>query len=120
MSGVRLRELDASDTIDVLHYLFEEDIYNVYSGEHAEAKDKTRQNIYGEMYNIEYKYAVGKSSSSSNNFDGLDDPLGDDGSAPTPVDPFAKSNAVKPYTPATDFDPEVQRPFGAILDAPLR
>lgn len=116
MSGVQLLELSPSDLLDVLHFLFEEDAGSVMSAEHGEARDAMRDSIYESMYKTEYTF---KASKKQNDFSGIDLPL-DDEDVPVPVDPFARSGYVKPYTPATDFDPSATNPFGSVLDAPLR
>jgi hypothetical protein len=86
-----------------------------------EARDKMRSTIYEELYARPYRYGA-SSSSSTTDFSALDDPFGDDDDAPVPVDPFERSGAVapKPFTPATDFNPDASNPFGRLLDAPLR
>jgi hypothetical protein len=104
-----------SDMLDVLHYFFEEDALASSTAEHADAKDAVRENIYANMYETTYAYSSKKTKQTG--FSELDYPL--DEEAPTPIDPFAKSNAVKPFTPATDFDPNSSKPFGRVLDAPL-
>ena len=106
-----------SDMLDVFHFFFEEDSLSSGTAEHFEAKDSLRSTVYSSLYNVEYKYKANKTSTTD--FSELDDPLDDFDEAPVPVDPFKKSNAVKPYTPATTFDPEAAKPFGSILDAPL-
>ena len=102
--------------LDVLHFFLEEDSTSMSTAEQAEAKDSIRKSIYGTMYKTEYKYASGNTNTGLSN---LDEPFGDDDEIPTPIDPFAKSNSVKPYTPATNFDPDAAKPFGSALDAPL-
>lgn len=102
--------------LDVIHFFFEEDATNVSTAEQADARDSVRTSIYRTMYETEYKYA---SSRSKNDLSNLDEPFGDDDDMPVPVDPFTKSNVVKPYVPATDFDPDAAKPFGRVLDAPL-
>ena len=120
MAGVRLLELDMSDMLDVLHYMFEEDITSVVNKEQSDAKDITRNTIYSSMYGTVYKYGV---STPKTDFSNLDDPLDDnDDGIPQPVDPFERSGAVRPkaYTPATEFNPDAANPFGKLLDSPLR
>jgi hypothetical protein len=102
--------------IDVLHFLFEEDSV-VSSAEKAEAKESVRVRIYEDMYGVEYEFKAARAAASG--LDNIDPPFGDEDEAPIPVDPFAKSGYVKPYTPATDFDPDALKPFGSVLDAPL-
>lgn len=118
MSGVRLPELAASDMLDVIHFLLEDDLISVVNQEQSDAKDQIRQQIYSSMYKTEYMYSAKKQT----DFSALDDPLGEEDDVPVPVDPFERSGAVKPkpYTPATDFDPDSSKPFGSLLDAPLR
>ena len=49
---------------------------------------------------------------------GFDNSVGDfDYSDITPFDP--SSQPVKPFVPATEFNPDMQKPFGSTLDAPL-
>ena len=105
-----------SDMLDVLHYYFEEDALWSSTAEHAEAKDAVRSQVYAELYNKTYNY--GGTKTKQFDIDEIGPPLGDD-EIPVPVDPFARSNSVKPYTPATNFDPDSHRPFGQVLDAPL-
>lgn len=97
--------------VDVLHYYFEEDL-SVVSQEEVAAKSESRSVIYRTLYGTTYKYKVDTGSnrqttaSGSSSFDDL-----------VPFDP---SNSVtKPYVPPTDFDPEMAKPFGTVLDAPL-
>lgn len=100
--------------MDLLHYYFEIDA-NVSSGEQAEARDAMRTQIYRDMYNTTYKYS--SKSSTTTDFSELDDPYGD---IPTPVDPMEKSFSTKAYVPPTEFDENSIKPFGGVLDAPLR
>jgi hypothetical protein len=106
-----------SDMLDVLHYFFEEDALWSTTAEHSEAKDAIRSQVYETLYKTTYNYSSSKSR--TQNFDNIDSPL-DELDMPQPVDPFARSNSVKPYTPATDFDHSLHKPFGDVLDAPLR
>lgn len=110
MLGIKLKELEASDLVDVLHYLFEEDII-VYSSEHHDAKNQVRTSLYPILLNTEYKYK--SSSSSSNNYDyGLDDL---DGPMNAPIE-----HQTKPYFPPTPFNPDSANPFGgALREKPL-
>lgn len=106
-----------SDMLDVIHFFLEEDSTSMSTAEQAEAKDSIRVSLYRSMYDVEYKYG---SSKAKVDYSNLDDPLDeayDD--MPVPIDPFARSNSVKPYTPATNFDPDAVKPFGSALDAPL-
>jgi hypothetical protein len=111
MSGIKLEELEASDMLDVLHYLFEYDL-SVASGEELDAKNKMRKTIYRELYNKDYSFGS-SNSSSDNNYDyGLDDLDG-------PVNAPA-TNKTKPYFPPTPFNPDAADPFGgALREKPL-
>lgn len=102
--------------LDVLHYFFEEDALSSTTAEHAEAKDAVRSQVYATLYETTYNYGSNKTKQAD--FDGIDAPL-DDYDIPQPVDPFERSNSVKPFTPATNFDPNSYKPFGNVLDAPL-
>lgn len=109
VSGLKLAEMDSVDMVDVLHYYFEEDL-NVVSQEQVAAKSESRSVIYRTLYGTPYKYRVDAgikaTASSSSSYDDL-----------VPFDP---SNSVtKPYVPPTEFDPDMAKPFGTVLDAPL-
>lgn len=117
--------------LDVLHYYFEEDL--VYSTQmESESRIFARENIYKNLYNIEYKYGSSKSDSRSdrrdNNVVKLENASGsvdlDYDTEPTEdlsdIKPFnPKRKTVKPYVPPTNFDGEAEIPFGNILDAPI-
>ena len=96
--------------LDVLHYLFEEDLV-VGSAEELEAKDKVRSTIYREFYKSSYRYSSSKSSPTHDyGFDDID----------SPVNIPASQAQTKPYFPPTNFDPDSANPFGAALkEAPL-
>lgn len=116
MSGINLAELDMSDMVDVLHYMFEEDMRFV-SAEQAEAISKSRSMLYRDMYGKEYSYkfsnSVGSVAAS------IDPPLGhDDVSDIRPLD-AKRQAAVKPFVSPTKIDENSARPFGTTLDAPL-
>ena len=106
--------------LDLLHFYFEED-NNYSSEEQMKSRSKVRENIYRDLYNTEYKYAVEETrqagtSGATANFD-LGDPLEDAAGDLKPFDPLA--GPPKPYIPPTKFDPDAAKPFGNILDAPL-
>jgi hypothetical protein len=86
--------MEASDMLDVLHFLFEEDL-RVSSAEEMKSVEESRKIIYSSLYNRTYKYGVNKSTGSSTSFD-MDDFA--------PVSPFTPSSP-KPYIPPTEFDP---------------
>lgn len=106
MSGIHLAELELSQMLDVIHFLMEEDLLSAGTKEEVEAKDHARTSIYRILYNKEYAYASQKSSATA----GFSD-------LPPDVDNIPK--VTKPYTPATDFDPDSALPFGQDIDAPL-
>lgn len=89
--------------LDVIHYYFEEDNSRYESGDHAESVSKMRVSLY-RLYNYEYKYKVTSKKQS-----GVGGEFG-----------ASSSNAVKPYIPPTEFDPDSFDPFGGVLDQPLR
>lgn len=116
MSGVKLEELDMSDMVDVLHYMFEEDMRFV-SAEQAEAISKSRSMLYRDMYSKEYmyKFSTGIGSVASS----IDPPLGyDDASDIRPFD-AERQAGVKSYVSPTKIEEDSTRPFGTTLDAPL-
>lgn len=119
--GINLKEIEASNMVDVIHYFFEEDMV-VESGEVAEAKDKMRSRIYSEMYQTKYKYVSKKSKQgNSTQYGGEDIDLSEDLSTPSDVKPFnPKSQPTKAYVPPTEYDPSSAQPFGLDLDAPLK
>lgn len=100
--GLRLAEMELSDMVDVLHYLFEEDS-RFGTAEEAEALGTMRSTLYSTMYGTTYRYSLKSSNSrgrSSNEF------------SPSTED-------LKPYIPPTEFDPTSHRPFGDVLNAPI-
>lgn len=114
LSGIKLAELNAADMLDVLHVFFEEDLM-VGSKEEAEAKTKGRQVIYKSIYNRTYKYGVTDSGQSYNYSTASDGFVGEEeDKIDDPVKP-----PTKPFTPATDFNPDSALPFGNNLDAPI-
>jgi hypothetical protein len=114
VNGLQLASMDSSDMLDVLHYFFEEDI-SYASNEQAEARDKSRTEIYESMYLRSYKYSSSNrgdySASSMRDFD-----------EPEQVDeiqPFNPAQKPKGYTAPTKLDENSSKPFGTVLDAPL-
>ena len=99
-----------SEMLDVLHYYMEED-YNVSTQEQIDSRSDVRKVIYRNMHNKEYKFPAGKKNSAQVTASGLD--LND----VVPVDPL--KGPTKSYVPPTDFNPDLQNPFGDVLDAPL-
>lgn len=110
MAGIRLEELETRDMLDVLHYLFEEDL-SIFSPEHFEAKNKTRKTVYPILLGKQYKYASQDTSSNDYLLDDFDD---------SSVSKQKISREVKPYMPPTNFNPDAPNPFGSALrEAPL-
>lgn len=119
MSGIRLGELPSDDMLDVIHYIFEEDMF-AYSAESAEAKSKTRENMYANMYDRTYKYAYKKSEPSTQFIDPDTIPF-EDGPSLDDVKPFdPKKQPTKAYVPPTEFNPDSANPFMGTLDAPMK
>lgn len=96
MNGLHLASMESSDLLDVLHYLFEEDL-RVSSGEEAKAVEESRKLIYGNLYNRPYKYARTSGGATASQGDSFDDFA--------PITPYAPSKT-KPFIPPTDFDPD--------------
>lgn len=108
--NLNLREMDAAEMCDVLHFFFEED--NRFStGEEAEALSRFRSSFY-RMYNKTYAYGVSSESNTgrqyiSNDGTDIDDPLG------------SGQKVTKGYIPPTKFNGSSSAPFGATLDPPI-
>lgn len=116
MSGVRLLSLDSPDLLDVLHYMYEQDLFEA-SQELQEAKDKSRVLIYETLYERDYPY--GSSLTKAPNYDDL--PFGEEDmdDMPVPLNPKAISSRPKAYVPATAFNPNSPNPYDGVLDAPM-
>ena len=114
MNGLQLTSMEASDMLDVIHYLFEEDM-RFSSGEQADAVGKSREILYRQLYDIDYIFAGSNRSSkagSKTSFDDFDN-----------IQPFdPKKKVTKPYIPPTEFDPDSGLPMSGngLLEAPLR
>lgn len=127
MSGLRLKEMDSRDLVDILHFFFEED--NTYTSEEAaKSQSSMRTALYQEMYGVTYKYKY-------------EEPKKKGAHAYThsyePDEDFAylsDAESVKPFSPKemqpemkptmgeetiTQFDPFAANPFDGILDAPM-
>jgi hypothetical protein len=101
--------MDMSEMLDVLHYYMETD-FRVSSAEQAEARDKARSIIYRSLYNKDYRfndsdkeYSYPTASGTERNF----------------IDEDPLKGPTKSYVPPTDFNPDSEKPFGDVLDAPL-
>jgi len=101
LSGVRLKKLEASEMLDVLHALFEEDNSSSTDVEYK-VKQAVRSTLYREFYGIDQ--SGGEFSEYS------------DQTAGGPQTPTVSS---KPYIPPTPVDADSPRPFGAALDSPV-
>lgn len=118
--------MDASDMLDVLHYMFEEDLNNS-TAEQAEAQDMYRTRIYEDLYGTTYDYASTSNKSSSSMSNGnfeIDEELEHEymknanANANVPEeDPIKK--VVKPYRPPTAINERAANPYVGVLDAPL-
>lgn len=107
--------MEASEMVDVIHYLFEEDASRYSSGEQAEAVSAMRTQLYL-SYGKTYQYAVKGSKSSGKSYI----PKGAAADYGFDDDPLAgMSGETKSYIPPTDFNPDSALPFGSDLDAPL-
>jgi hypothetical protein len=111
LSGIMLLELDASDMLDVIHYLFEEDL-RVSSAEESEAVSKIRETMYPLLYGRPYKSVFTSSDTKYN--------MSTASSGPTPANSTPPGSERKPYIPPTQFDPDSVVPFGEKLDSPLK
>ncbi len=107
---MRLEEMEVSEMLDVLHYYMEED-YNVSTQEQIDSRSNVRKVIYRNMYSREYKFPAGKNNNTQITASGLDvnDAVSED-----PL-----KGPTKSYVPPTDFNPNLVKPFGDVLDAPL-
>jgi hypothetical protein len=102
MSNVDLLSLDASDMLDVIHYIFEEDVM-VSSEDEEQFKSATREALYDVFYGKPYKYKSRKSS--ANTVFGADGEIYED---------------LKPFDPTNNSQGN-QNPtsFGVGIDEPL-
>lgn len=119
MSGVKLEELGSSDMIDVLHFMFEEDMFAA-TGEEAEHKSKIRTTLYKEFYNKRYEYGSSSNNKSTYANGDLLPPMDEEFYQKDliPFDPEKKSKPT-PYVPVSNFNPDSVLPFGMNIDAPL-
>lgn len=123
MSGIRLGDLECSEMLDVIHVIFEEDMYTE-SKEQSEYKSKLRSSIYTNLYNRTYKYTTdsgsgkGFTTASGDILPPLDDEFAIKTFDPN-KDIKPHKTKPKPYVPATNFNPDSPLPFGKNIDAPL-
>jgi hypothetical protein len=112
MSGLQLSSMEASDMLDVIHVIIEDDLTSSQTGENSEVKSKMRTIFYREFYDKVYKF------STANPDFNLEEPL--DMNVDDEIKPFdPKQQPTKPFVPATNFDANAAKPFGKILDAPI-
>ena len=120
MSGLNLKEMEASDMLDVIHYFIEEDM-NYSSAEQADGRSRSREIIYQDFYGHNYKYATSQGNSGVSSAAGsitrnFDDPIDDEESL-VPFDPL--KGPTKSFVPATPVNAAMSRPFGAVIEEPL-
>jgi hypothetical protein len=107
------------DLVDVLHFMFEEDMVPA-SAEQQEARGKLRERIYTEWYGRDSYGWLPREGA-----DGATTLVGSDTArtarrAPAEASPReGEPMRHYGYIPPTPFDPEAEKPFGDILDAPL-
>ena len=128
MNRVNLKEMEASDMLDVIHYLMEED-FHIVSEESMKSRSGIRTSLYMDLYGVKYKYEYVDPKKARSPYqhsyvpedDTPDTSLGymDESQAAKPFTPREMKPETIPYTPATKFDPEAANPFGGILDAPM-
>ena len=107
MNGVFLRKLSASDMLDVIHALFEEDASGT-SREQFEMRSKFREIIYKDFYGRDYAFAL-KTKDKWSNRKGprLDGPMDNQGpglsAVGAPVPRASGTNAVGPGSERASF-----------------
>jgi hypothetical protein len=121
VNGLNLKEMEASDMLDVLHYFIEEDM-NYSSAEHAEGRSRTREILYQDFYGQNYKYATSRNGSQYASASGsiskdFDSPYENEEETLVPFDPL--KGPTKSFVPATPVNAAMSRPFGAAIEEPL-
>lgn len=114
MNGIDLKELDASDMLDVIHYFFEEDL-NYSSKEQMDSVEAIRKIVYEEFYLT--KFFLDKNTYTYPDIDSSKKIKNNSFKDITPFDPNSKKSS-KGYMPPTKFDSESSKPFGDLLDGP--
>ena len=98
VQGLKLKEMELADMLDVLHYFFEEDVL-VRSSEEAEAKTQIRSVLYKDLYGTTYKYGVNNTGQSYNNDDTSYPSDGLVGTTNEVIpDPMEQKRPTRPYT----------------------
>jgi hypothetical protein len=119
---LNLKEMEASNMLDVIHFYLEED-FSSPSSEAAKLKSATREHFYREMYGLEYQFKIKDDTYKTKNFDVEDLPWdNEDQDGPDEdIKPFnPKKQPAKSYVPATPVSENSSLPFGGALDAPLK
>ncbi len=106
---MRLERMPAQDMLDVLHYLFESDA--IGTEEEQDAKHRLRSTLYGQLYERDYSWDVGRKSQDAS---GQEFGTQEVGGSPT----HARLTH-KPYIPPTPVNADSVMPYGNVLDAPL-
>lgn len=116
VNGLNLKEMDASDMLDVIHFFFEDDI-NYVSGEQADARDRARTILYQNFYEQNYSYSQSNDSSisTSKNFD---EPLVAEDEKIKQFDPL-NDKPPKKFIPPTTGNAKLAKPFGNLIDEPF-
>lgn len=107
MHGCQLKKMEASEMLDVIHVLFEEDTLPRWESD-MEIKDNMRDTLYRELYGTEYKYGYSTNRGRSASWDGT---------GPPPAEPSiydAADGEIKPY-----FPPSTEDELFNILGVPL-
>lgn len=117
MNGIVLEELDTPELVDILHYMFEEDLM-ASTKEESDVKDEVRKTIYRDLYNTEYLFGISERSS-KRTYTASGEFLEDSYDDIVPFDPTVKQER-KGYIAPTNFDENSSKPFGDILDGPLK
>jgi hypothetical protein len=105
--------------LDILHFYFEEDTLRYESGEQAEAASKFRTSFY-KLYDVEYKFAIDSKGNSNYANGGGRKYVGSDAGFDFDDSlPGSTNQAVKPYIPPTQFDPDTGFAAGGVLDGPI-
>ena len=115
MSGVDILEPEASQAMDVIHFLMEED--NAPTQEIRLARSNARTNIYEALYERPYKYQI--IPEPAKDYSKAADDMDSGALWGQDVDAFGRDAVldprnpppVKPYFPPTDFDPDADEPF---------
>ena len=116
---MQLANMEVSDMLDAVHFLFEEDVRFVSQEQNA-FMDTFRTNIYRELYKTEYKYATKQDANSG--LDSLDGPIDsvDEPIQGEKLKVFSpREKTAKPYIQPTAVAADDVKPFGSVLDAPI-